>query len=341
MKCKTRFLAVGLAYLLAAGISLAAAEDFFQGKTVRIIVGVSAGGGFDVYSRAIARHMGKHIPGHPHLLVENMPGAGHRIAANYLYKVARPDGLTIGNVFGGLLVGQVLDYPGIQFDAAKYKYLGVPVKDGPVCALTKASGVTSYDRWKASKAPVKFGATGTDDLMLYGIPKIVHATLGLPVQVIGGYKGTADIRLAAEAGELAGACWGWESIKATWKKAIDSGEVNVVLQTVPQSHPDLATVPLAIDLTKTDEERRLIELGIHSVSAITRPYLLPPATPNDRVQILRKAFAATMKDEDFLGEIQRLKLEINPMTGEELETVVNRIFKMKPETLAKLKEALR
>ena len=194
---------------------------------------------------------------------------------------------------------------------------------------------------KASKAPVKFGATGTDDLMLYGIPKIVHATLGLPVQVIGGYKGTADIRLAAEAGELAGACWGWESIKATWKKAIDSGEVNVVLQTVPQSHPDLAAVPLAIDLTKTDEERRLIELGIHSVSAITRPYLLPPATPNDRVQILRKAFATTMKDEDFLGEIQRLKLEINPMTGEELETVVNRIFKMKPETLAKLKEALR
>lgn len=341
MKCKTRFLAGGLAYLLAAGISLAAAEDFFQGKTVRIIVGVSAGGGFDVYSRAIARHMGKHIPGHPHLLVENMPGAGHRIAANYLYKVARPDGLTIGNVFGGLLVGQVLDYPGIQFDAAKYKYLGVPVKDGPVCALTKASGVTSYDRWKASKAPVKFGATGTDDLMLYGIPKIVHAALGLPVQVIGGYKGTADIRLAAEAGELAGACWGWESIKATWKKAIDSGEVNVVLQTVPQSHPDLATVPLAIDLTKTDEERRLIELGIHSVSAITRPYLLPPATPNDRVQILRKAFATTMKDEDFLGEIQRLKLEINPMTGEELETVVNRIFKTKPETLAKLKEALR
>ena len=201
--------------------------------------------------------------------------------------------------------------------------------------------MTSYDRWRTSKAPVKFGATGTDDLMLYGIPKIVHATLNLPVQVIGGYKGTADIRLAAEAGELAGACWGWESIKATWKKAIDSGEVNVVLQTVPQSHPDLATVPLAIDLTKTDEERRLIELGIHSVSAITRPYLLPPATPNDRVQILRKAFATTMKDEDFLAEIQRLKLEINPMTGEELETVVNRIFKMKPETLAKLKEALR
>ena len=145
MKCKTRFLAVGLAYLLAAGISLAAAEDFFQGKTVRIIVGVSAAAAL-MFTPARLLATWNDIPGHPHLLVENMPGAGHRIAANYLYKVARPDGLTIGNVFSSLLVGLVLDYPGIQFDAAKYKYLGVPVKYGPVCALTKASGVTSYDR---------------------------------------------------------------------------------------------------------------------------------------------------------------------------------------------------
>ena len=128
MMIKPLFLAIGLAVALGPNLLWAATDDFFHGKTIRIIVGVSAGGGFDVYSRAIARHMGKHIPGNPHILVENMPGAGHRIAANYLYKVARPDGLTIGNVFGGLLVGQVLDYPGIQFDAAKYKYLGVPVK---------------------------------------------------------------------------------------------------------------------------------------------------------------------------------------------------------------------
>jgi len=341
MKIKVWLFAVGLAFLLAPNLLLAAADDFYRGKTIRIIVGTSAGGGFDVFARAIARHMGKHIPENPHLIVENMPGAGHRIAANHLYKVARPDGLTIGNFFGGLLVGQALGYQGIEFDAVKFKYIGVPVKDGPVCALTKASGVTSYERWRAAKAPVKLGATGTDDLMLYGIPKILNASLGLPVHVVGGYKGTAEIRLAAESGELAGGCWGWESIKATWKKPIESGDVNVVLQTVPQSHPDLATVPLAIDLTKTEEGRQLIQLGIHSVSAITRPYLLPPGTPNDRVQVLRKAFAATMKDEDFLAEIQKLKLEINPISGEELEAIINGLFKMKPETLARLKEVLK
>jgi tripartite-type tricarboxylate transporter receptor subunit TctC len=341
MKIKAQFFAIGLACALAPNLLSAAADDFFRGKTIRIVVGVSAGGGFDTYARAIARHMGKHIPGNPQLLVENMPGAGHRIAANHLYKVARPDGLTIGNVFGGLLVGQVLDYPGIEFDAIKFKYLGVPVQDGPVCALTKASGITSYERWRASKAPVKLGATGTDDLMLYGIPKIINAVLDLPVQVIGGYKGTAEIRLAAESGELAGACWGWEAIKVTWRKALDSSDVNVVLQAVPQSHPDLTNVPLAINLAKTDEGRQLIELGVHSVSAITRPYLLPPATPNDRVQTLRRAFAATMKDDDFLAEMHKSKLDINPISGDDLEGIINKLFQMKPETLAKLKEVLK
>ena len=154
---------------------------------------------------------------------------GHRIAANHVYKIARPDGLTIGNFFGGLLVGQVLGYSGIEFDAVKFEYIGVPVKDNPVCALTKASGITNYERWSAAKAPVKLGATGADDLMLYGIPKILNAALGLPVQVVAGYKGTSDIRLAAESGELAGGCWGWESIRSTWRKAIESGDVNVVL----------------------------------------------------------------------------------------------------------------
>ena len=186
-------------------------------------------------------------------IVENMPGAGHRIAANHVYKVARPDGLTIGNFFGGLLVGQVLGYSGIEFDAVKFEYIGVPVKDNPVCALTKASGITNYERWSAAKAPVKLGATGADDLMLYGIPKILNAALGLPVQVVAGYKGTSDIRLAAESGELAGGCWGWESIRSTWRTAIESGDVNVVLQTVPKSQPELEKVPLAIEMAKTDE----------------------------------------------------------------------------------------
>jgi tripartite-type tricarboxylate transporter receptor subunit TctC len=334
------FYTMTLAFVILPDFLRAQESGFFQGKTVRIVVGTSPGGGFDVYSRALARHLGNYIPGNPTFIVENMPGAGHRIAANHIYKVARPDGLTIGNFFGGLLVGQVLGYSGIEFDAAKFEYIGVPVKDNPVCAFTKASGITSYERWSTAKVPVKLGATGADDLMLYGIPKILNAALGVPVQVVAGYKGTSDIRLAAESGELAGGCWGWESIRSTWRTAIDNGNVNVVLQTVPKSQPELLKVPLAIELAKTDEGRQLIQIGIHNVSAITRPYVLPPGTPKDRVQMLRKALTETLKDQDFLAEIKKLNFAVDPISGEELEGIIHGLFKIKPETLAKLKEIL-
>ena len=331
---------VALAFLILPDFLIASESGFFQGKTIRIVVGTSPGGGFDVYSRALARHVGRYTPGNPTFIVENMPGAGHRIAANHVYKVARPDGLTIGNFFGGLLVGQVLGYSGIEFDAVKFEYIGVPVRDNPVCALTKGSGITSYERWSAAKTPVKLGATGADDLMLYGIPKILNAALGLPVQVVAGYKGTSDIRLAAESGELAGGCWGWESIRSTWRKAIENGDVNVVLQTVPKTQPELVKIPLAIEMAKTDEGRQLIQIGIHDVSAITRPYVLPPGTPKDRVQMLRKALGDTIKDQDFLAEVKKLNFAVDPISGEELEGIIHGLFKMKPETLAKLKEIL-
>jgi tripartite-type tricarboxylate transporter receptor subunit TctC len=180
MSTRMWFYALTFLSLILPDFLFAAEANFFQGKTVRIVVGTSPGGGFDVYSRALARHMGNYIPGNPTFLVENISGAGHRIAANHVYKVARPDGLTIGNFFGGLLVGQVLGYSGIEFDAVKFEYIGVPVKDNPVCAFTKASGITSYERWTAAKTPVKLGATGADDLMLYGIPKILMPLLGFP-----------------------------------------------------------------------------------------------------------------------------------------------------------------
>jgi tripartite-type tricarboxylate transporter receptor subunit TctC len=332
--------AAAIALLIVPERLIAQEPDFFHGKTIRIVVGSSPGGGFDTYSRTLARHMGRYMPGNPNFIVENMPGAGQRIAANHVYKVARPDGLTVGNFFGGLLVGQVLGYSGIEFDAVKFQYIGVPVKDNPVCVATRASGITSYERWNTAKTPVKFGATGVDDLMLYGIPKILHAALGLPIQVVAGYKGTSDIRLAAEAGELAGACWGWESIRSTWKKAIDGGDVNAVLQAVPKAQPDLTKVPLAIDMAKTDEARQLIQVGIHNVNAITRPYVLPPGTPKERVQFFRKAMADTLKDQNFLAEIKKANFAVDPISGEELESIINGLFKMKPETLGKLKEIL-
>ena len=327
--------------LALVGAARAATDEFFSGKVVRIVVGSSAGGGFDTYARTIARHIGKHIPGNPTVIVENMPGAGQRIAANYVYKAAKPDGLTLGHFYGGLLLGQILEQGGIEFDAMKFEYVGVPQKDRTVCALTKSSGITNVEKWLTAKAAVKLGSTGTDDVQLYGIPKILNAALGLPVQVVAGYKGTADIRLAAETGELAGACWGWESIKATWRKAVEAGDVVVVVQTVPQSHPDLPKVPLAINFAKSEEARELIQTGIHDVNAITRPYVLPPGTPKGRLQLLRKAFMETVRDPDFLADADKSKLEVNPMSGEELERTVVSFFKLKPATLTRLKAVLK
>ncbi|HWP59321.1 MAG TPA: tripartite tricarboxylate transporter substrate-binding protein [Candidatus Acidoferrales bacterium] len=338
MREKKLWLVAALLALTVAG-SAWAQESFYKGKTIRIIVGFSAGGGFDTYARAIARHMSKHVPGNPTILVENMTGAGSLIAANHVFKVARPDGLTMGHFIGGLFMQQLYGRPGVEFDARKFEYVGTPVTDKPVCALTKASGITSVEKWMASPTPVKLGGTApgsnTDD-----VPKILRSALGLPIQLVSGYKGTADIRLAAESGELAGGCWGWDSIRATWRKGIESGEAVVVLQAVPKALPDLPKVPLAIDLAKSDEGRQLIQVGIHSVSAVIRPYVLPPGTPKDRVQTLRTAFANTMKDREFLADAEKSNLDIEPMSGEELEKTVTGLFKLNPALVAKLKEAV-
>jgi len=317
----------------------AAQEAFFKGKTMRIVVGFAAGGGFDTYARAISRHMGKHIPGNPTIIVENMAGAGSLIAANHVYKVAKPDGLTIGHFGGGLFMQQLKGGAGIEFDAQKFEFLGVPVQDTRACALTKGSGITSMERWMAAKTPVKLGATAPGDLV-HDAPKILQAALGLPIQLVSGYKGTADIRLAAESGELAGGCWGWDSIRATWRKALESGDAVMVVQMVSKPHRELPNVPLAISYAKTDEARQLIEAGV-TVPAITnRPFVYPPATPKDRVQILRNAFNQTMTDPEFLADAKKSKLDLDPIQGEEVQKMIAGIFKLPPPLVAKLKEAL-
>lgn len=330
---------IGLIALLAS-TAQAATDDFYRGKTMRIVVGFAAGGGFDTYSRVIARHMGRHIPGNPSIIVENMTGAGSLIAANHIYKVAKPDGLTSGHFTGNLLMGQILGRTGIEFDARKFEYIGVPVKDKPVCAVTKRSGITSMEKWMASTTPVKLGGTAPGTVTDDG-PKVLKAALGLPIQLVTGYRGTADIRLAADSGELAGGCWSWDSIKATWRKAIESGDVVVVLQTIPKPDPELPKVPLAINFAKTEEARQLIQAGIHDQSDIYRPYAFPAGTPKARVQIIRKAFMETMKDPEFLAEAKKTKLDIDPITGEELEKTVMGLFRLSPDLVAKLVEVIK
>jgi tripartite-type tricarboxylate transporter receptor subunit TctC len=338
---KTLAVIVSFAFVLAAtGMARSADDEFFKNKTIRIIVGFAPGGGFDIYSRTIARHMGRHVPGNPTILVENMAGAGSLIAANNLYRVAKPDGLTIGNFHGNQILNQVIGGAGVEFDARRFEWIGVPVKDTGACALSKASGVTTLEQWKAAKSPVKLGGGGASGDTATITAKILKEALGLPIQVITGYKGTSEMRLAAESGELGGACFQWESIKTTWRNGLDSGEFRIVIQINPKRHPELANVPNAIEEAKTDEARQLIRYGLHDPAAMTRPYALPPGTPKERVQTLRKAFLETFKDPNFIAEAKKSNLEVEPLSGEELQQLVTGVFKLDPALVAKLKEVM-
>ena len=318
-----------------------AQDSFYRGKTVRIIVGASAGGGYDTYSRTIARHIGRHVPGNPTFVVENMPGAGFLISANYMYNIAKPDGLTVGHFIGGLFLQQLLGKAGIQFDAAKFEYIGVPTQDNYVIGISKkTTGISTMDDWMSSKTIVKLGGVGvgsaTDD-----IPKVLMATIGLPAQIVSGYKGTADVRLAYGSGEVQGVCNSWQSFTATWPNELKSGDLVMILQATAKSHPELTKVPLAISYARTDEARNLVRALVHSVGPAARPYLLPPGTPKDRLMTLRKAFIDTMKDPQFLADAKKAKLDITPLDGQELEQNVKDIFKLDPKLIPKAKEILK
>ena len=324
---------------IAAGQALSQ-EEFFKGKTIRIVVGFSAGGGFDIYSRVVARHFGKHIPGNPAVIVENMTGAASLIAANHLYSVAKPDGLTIGNWNGGLVLNQLFGRPGVNFDASRFEWIGAPVGITSICVTNKSTGITDVSKWMASKTPIKLGATGLGS-DLYDFPKILQVALGLPVQFVSGYKGFADIKTALESGEVEAVCPAWETTKASWRNPIQSGDVSLIVQAVPRAHPDLPNVPVAISTAKTEEGRLLIQAGIHDVSMINRPYSLPPGTSKDRVQILRKAFQDTMNDPELKAEAVKSSLEFNPTTGEQVEQTVVRLLRLDQRTATKLKETLK
>lgn len=336
------FLALtALASWLLASTTIAIAQtDFYQGKTIRIIVGFSPGGGYDALARMLSRHMPKYIPGQPTILVENMTGAGSLLAANHIAKVAKPDGLTMGHFSGGFAFNQVMGQPGVEYDTRNLVFLGAVARDESAIALTKASGITSMEKWFASKTPVKLGTTGPGAFGTDNVIKVIKAALNLPIQIISGYKGTADMRLAAESGEIDGTTWGWDSMRGTWQKALETGTVVVVLQTVPKPFADLAKVPLAIDFAKTPEAKQLIEIGIHFPSKITKTLALPPGTANDRAQLLQKALQETVKDPDFIAEADKAKIGLAPVTADEMKKTVDGIFKLDPGILAKLKTIL-
>jgi tripartite-type tricarboxylate transporter receptor subunit TctC len=339
IRCRLSMMSVTMALGLST-FAFSAQDNFYKGKTIRLIVGLAPGGGFDTYSRVIARHMGRHIPGTPTLIVENMPGAASLLAANHIYKAAKPDGLTIGNFVGGLVFQQLLGLPGVEFDGPKFEYLGVPAQDNFMIGIAKSTGITSIDQWKASGTVLKIGGVapggGTDD-----IPKILKATLGLPLQMVSGYKGTGPVRLAFNSGEVHGICNSWESFKATWRAELDKGEVTLLVQANLKPHPEVPNVPWAPDLATSEEARRMILTAARTNGVLNRFYVLPPGTPKDRVRLLRKAFFDTIKDPEFVADTQRARLDLDPIDGEEIHKQVHELFKLEPALVAKMKEILK
>ncbi|HEY7715053.1 MAG TPA: hypothetical protein VIE90_11125 [Candidatus Binatia bacterium] len=329
---------LGLPLCAQAG---AAEEDFYRGKVIRIIVGFSPGGGFDTFARTVARHMGKYVPGNPSVVVENMTGAGSLIAANHVYNVAKPDGLTIGAFNGNQILAQLVGGQGIAFDARKMEWLGAPGYNHDLCLLSRKTGVGSAEQWLASKTVYKLAGSApgstTDD-----VAKVLKEALGLPMRLIAGYKGTADMRVAVESGEVDGLCgFSWVSVRTTWRKALENNLVSIMLQSAPRAHADLPKVPLSISFAKTMEARQLIEAGVHQPSAITYSYSMPPNTPKRRLQTLRQAFAQTVKDSEFLAEAGKANLEIAPASGEEVEQSIKKLFSTPAMVVAKLKEVLK
>jgi tripartite-type tricarboxylate transporter receptor subunit TctC len=238
------------------------------------------------------------------------------------------------------VINQLIGKPGIEFDARKFEYIGIPTQDNVACAFAKSSGITSFEALRNAKTPVKFGGVAPGDTT-YNTAKLLQAALKLPIQLVAGYKGTAEIRLAAEAGEVAGGCWQWESIKSIWRQGLDAGNVFVVLQVNPKAHPELPKVPNAIDFAPNDNSKQLLKFGGHDPAAITRPYAVGPGTARDRVQLLRKAFVETLKDPEFIADAKKSRLDTDPLTGEQVEKIVAQLFKMDAALVAQLKEILK
>ncbi len=327
---------VGLALFLSGNLC---AAPFYQGKTLRITVGFSAGGGFDLWARLFSRHIGKYIPGNPTVVVENITGAGGLIQTNQLYSATKPDGLTMGHPNGGIILSQMLGMPGYEFDSQKFIYIGAANKENIVFFFGKKSGITSIDKWRDSPVPVKVGGLVPGNFM-DNMDRMMKEVVGFPTQIITGYKGSNDVVIAVESGELAGGNSSWDGVKNSRKRQIEMGDMIVILQGVRKPLKELPNVPKMIDLARTDEQKKLIQLVVHDANDYSRPFAVPPGTPSDRVEFLRKAFQETMKDKEFLAEVDKMQLTLDPATGDELATAVASWAKMDQTTKAKLKDIL-
>jgi len=319
-------LVIALAAAIASGaVSPAAAEDvadFYRGKRVTFIVGFGTGGGYDIYARLLGRFMGEHIPGKPTLVLQNMPGAGSRRAANWLYAVAPRDGTTIATIGQATPIDQALGRPGIQFDARQFNWIGNLVVVNNIMFVSAASGVGTIEEAKGKTLTI--GATGASSpSLLY--PPVSNNLLGTKFKIVAGYAGGGDINLAVERHELDGrGSDSWASMKSTHADWLRDRTINILFQIGPRREPDLPGVPLWSELGAGEAQREVLEILSGDV-AVGRPILTAPGVPADRVNALRKAFDDTLRDPQFIAAAAQAGIYINPMGGEELQAIVRKI----------------
>jgi tripartite-type tricarboxylate transporter receptor subunit TctC len=320
-----------LTLFLGSGTA-AAADDFYRGKSIRIVVGFSAGGGFDTYARAISRHMSKHIPGSPSIVVENMTGAGSLIAANYTYSSAKPDGLFVGIWNSAYVLRQALGDKAVRFDARKLGWVGAPTKGTPFCSIMAHTGLKSFKDVVAANRELKMGSTGPgstyDDM-----PQILNRTQGTKFKVISGYEGTSTILVAMRRKEVDGGCWTWESARTTARPMLDAKGDDKLIPFLIHSReedPEVKDLPLIPEVIKGADNLSAYQTWVGTYE-FQRPFSVPPGTPKERLELLRKAFAATMKDSEFIAEAKKSKFDATFVSGDEIEKYVDKVLSVTPK----------
>lgn len=332
--------AVLLALLPAFSAAAQTPEEFFHGKQIEIDINSSVGGGYDLYARLLARYMSKYIPGNPTIVPKNMVGASGLRLANWLYSAAQRDGTVIGAVSRATAFEPLLGNAAAQYDGTKFNFIGSANDEVSVCVAWYTSGVATFQDVLARDLVV--GASGGVGDDTYQFPALLNRMFGARFKIVGGYPGGNEINLAMERGEVQGRCGiPWSTVKATRRDWIDEKKANFLMQFSLAKHPDLPNVPLVTDLAKTDQQRQILKL-IFGRQVMGRPFAAPPGVPKDRITVLRKAFMDTMADKDFLAEAGEMKLEVKPVSGEQIERLVDDIYvTTSPEVAHKAIEMIR
>jgi tripartite-type tricarboxylate transporter receptor subunit TctC len=322
MRATSAVVPAGVLAALLVGTAVAQPPGAFAGKTVTMLIGFGPGGGYDLWARTVAKHIGKHLPGEPTVAPQNMEGAGSYRAANFIYNVAPKDGTVMALIARDAVLGPLTGSPGAQFDATKFSWLGAPAIETNVCIAYHTAAVKTVHDLTEKELVVGDNGPGTGT---HSYPIALNAILGTKFRIVGGYPSSAEVFLAMERGEVQGICESLDSIKIRRPDWIPNGVVSVLFQGATKPNPELKDVPFVVDLGRTPDDKQAIEF-LYAGQGIGRPFVAPPNLAPDRLKMLRDAFDATMKDPDFIAETQLRKLTLDPEDGEHLEALVKKTY---------------